>query len=423
MPQVETVCVATDYSAEAKGVLDSGATKTVIGSHLVDSLLQSLSPSVRKKVTRSKCQVTFRFGNLSTLDAQHALVIPIGSLNLRVAIVPGSTPFLISNTLMRALRAVVDTFEQKLHSPFFHQPVSLELTSRGLFLLDINELVIASANPRSKSVKQDTFITEEVPKQCSSNHAPSPSQPKPTCFSESGVSQDQASSVSREVHVSSSHKQSAIVDQIIETNRTSSPSHSLLPHVRSSATPDEASCRSPNRGRGSPSVLDGSVSGDEDRFRHGYQSVWQNHQSWVKWFLQHYGESKKPSHRRVVHYFGMEIERAELANQTIPLTDAATPAPKAQVKPKSKAKSQPTSTAVEPADDFHLINEIAEEFEMDPAELMLMQGTSPQEVAQLNQRMTQMESMLSQTVQHLQGAPRTSRSHGSQLAYETCWRS
>lgn len=154
-----------------------------------------------------------------------------------------------------------------------------------------------------------------------------------------------------------------------------------------------------------------------------YQSVWQNHQSWVKWFLQHYGESKKPSHRRVVHYFGMEIERAELANQTIPLTDVATPAPKSQVKPKAKAKSQPTSTSVEPVDDFHLINEIAEEFEMDPTELMLIQGTSSQEVAQLNQRMTQMESMLSQTVQHLQGAPRTSRSHGSQLAYETCWRS
>ena len=411
LPQVETVCVATDYSAEAKGVLDSGATKTVIGSHLVDSLLQSLSPSVRKKVTRSKCQVTFRFGNLSTLDAQHALVIPIGSLNLRVAIVPGSTPFLISNTLMRALRAVVDTFEQKLHSPFFHQPVSLELTPRGLFLLDINELVIASANPRSKSVKQDTFITEEVPKQCSPDHAPSSiGQPKPTCISDSGVSQDQEVRMSRDGHASSSQQQSAIVDQIIETNRTSSPSQSLLPHVRSSATSDEASCRSSNRGRGPSSVLNGSVSGNEDRFRDGTQRQILSECVAKSPIL---GEVVSATLRReqkaVTSPSGSllrdgEIERAELANQTIPLTDVATPVPKTQVKPKAKAKSQPTSTSGEPVDDFHLINEIAEEFEMDPTELMLMQGTSSQEVAQLNQRMTQMESMLSQIVQHLQGA-------------------
>ena len=100
LPEVAESWVATAYSNQAKGVLDSGATKTVIGSNLVDNLLKSLDPEVRKRVTRSHCQVTFRFGNLSTLDAHHALVIPVGVLNLRVAIVPGNTPFLISNTLV-----------------------------------------------------------------------------------------------------------------------------------------------------------------------------------------------------------------------------------------------------------------------------------------------------------------------------------
>ena len=101
--------VATDYSYCSHGVLDSGATKTVIGSNLVEPLLQSFHPEVKSRVTRCTCDVTFRFGNLSTLEAKHALVIPVGYLNLRVASVQGNTPFLLSNTLMRALKAVLDS--------------------------------------------------------------------------------------------------------------------------------------------------------------------------------------------------------------------------------------------------------------------------------------------------------------------------
>ena len=120
------------------GILDTGATKTVIGSELVKDLLASLDPSVRKMVSRSPCQVTFRFGNLSTSQSQQALVIPIGRLNLKVAVVPGYTPFLLSNTLMRALKAKIDTSDHMLESPFFLEPVPLFLTQKGLYLVDVN---------------------------------------------------------------------------------------------------------------------------------------------------------------------------------------------------------------------------------------------------------------------------------------------
>ena len=89
------------------------------------------------------------------------MVIPIGPVNLHVALVPGRTPFLISNTLMRALKAIVDTHSQKLHSHCFQYPIPLRLSPRGLFLLDINELVLASVVLPSTSKCQDTFVAED----------------------------------------------------------------------------------------------------------------------------------------------------------------------------------------------------------------------------------------------------------------------
>ena len=154
--------VATDYSYCSHGVLDSGATKTVIGSNLVEPLLQSFHPEVKSRVTRCTCDVTFRFGNLSTLEAKHALVIPVGYLNLRVASVQGNTPFLLSNTLMRALKAVLDSYHQELRSPMFHHPIKLQLSSRGLFLLVVNELVKSTMNSSHVGKCQDTFVSEDV---------------------------------------------------------------------------------------------------------------------------------------------------------------------------------------------------------------------------------------------------------------------
>ena len=198
--------VATDYSYRSHGVLDSGATKTVIGSNLVEALLQSLQPEVKSRVTRCTCDVTFRFGNLSTLEAKHALVIPVGYLNLRVAIVQGNTPFLLSNTLMRALKAVLDSYHQELRSPMFHHPIKLQLTSRGLFLLDVNELVKATLNSSHVGKCQDTFVSEDVKE-----------RPMIDCETVSPISANK-----REENVQGSLNKGLIEDnpKLIDTNRS-----------------------------------------------------------------------------------------------------------------------------------------------------------------------------------------------------------
>ena len=66
------------------GVLDLGASKTVIGSEGIVELIQSLDERTRSQLSRCPCRVTFGFGNQATLTSDQALVIPIGSMKLKV---------------------------------------------------------------------------------------------------------------------------------------------------------------------------------------------------------------------------------------------------------------------------------------------------------------------------------------------------
>ena len=138
--QRETAEMALFASQGTRGVVDLGATKTVIGSQLVPELLAGLDVETRKKVGRCRCNVTFRFGNQSTLNSTHALVLPVGRLMLKVAVVPGATPFLLSKTLLRAIQAVVDTGKRQLTSRVLGRSIPLQLSPSGLFLLDVNDL-------------------------------------------------------------------------------------------------------------------------------------------------------------------------------------------------------------------------------------------------------------------------------------------
>ena len=142
------------------GVVDLGASKTVIGSDHLPELIQSLDKNTQDQLQRCPCHMHFRFGNQGVLSSSQALIVPIGSAKVKIAIVPGKTPFLISNALLRGLQAVIDTHHQKLRSPFLHQPVQLSLTSRGLFLMDLNELIAAARKPVGNAVPQTICVTE-----------------------------------------------------------------------------------------------------------------------------------------------------------------------------------------------------------------------------------------------------------------------
>ena len=162
------VLAATACSHGTFGVLDSGATKTVIGSQHVADLIAGFEPSIQQKLQRTSCSITFRFGNQGTLDASQALVVPLGSLLLKIAIVPGATPFLVSNSLIRALRCTIDTDRQEVRSPLLKAAVPLQLTSKGLYLIDINKIAVF-ADIRRKEVIETYTVEDKIdnpPERC-----------------------------------------------------------------------------------------------------------------------------------------------------------------------------------------------------------------------------------------------------------------
>ena len=127
-------------SEGTQGVVDLGASQTVIGSKQVPEMLSLIPETIRAKVKQVPCQLTFRFGNHQTLVSQYALLMPLGSVSFRIAVVPGNTPFLLSNTFLKGIQAVIDTDMETLWSKKLNRNLTITRTHKNLFLMDINQL-------------------------------------------------------------------------------------------------------------------------------------------------------------------------------------------------------------------------------------------------------------------------------------------
>ena len=212
MPEVTNAPAEVLFAThDTWGILDTGATKTVMGSEFVPSFLRSVHADVRGKIRRCPCDVTFRFGNQGTLKSEHAMVVPICGFDLKIAVVPGATPCLVSNTLLRALGALVDTSSNQLVLPKHGQKIPLKLSNKGLYLVDMNMLLKVPPQPKGDHQHAETFAQESWEKKVSdatkaieSANDHSGIQVKSVKFEASGKSQfSPSSSVSN--HMSSSN--------------------------------------------------------------------------------------------------------------------------------------------------------------------------------------------------------------------------
>ena len=129
----ETVMFAT---SQAVGILDLGASQTVMGRHQVAEFLEELPPNVRRQVYEQPVEMTFRFGNNSVVPCDRAMFVPIDQFWIKIAIVESKTPFLISNNVCRSLGAIIDTSKQSVKFTALDCEIPLSLSSKRLFLLD-----------------------------------------------------------------------------------------------------------------------------------------------------------------------------------------------------------------------------------------------------------------------------------------------
>ena len=405
-------CFATHGSL---GVVDLGATKTVIGSNQVKDLLASLDDNIRQKVTKSPCRITFRFGNQGTLQSEFALVVPIHGLLLKIAVVPGSIPFLLSNTLLRALGAVIDTEDHLLLSKKFRFTVPLQLTGKGLFLMDLNALAQTSAKTDNSPRVEETHMTIDQDQSEKSRKAAEGSNAK--------VSSDLSDSV---LHVSAPEPKNHVQGQAQDTLQISGMSETLRSkHVSEiSQIPSSQHVARLQRMQSAPvdsaSKLDleaytldqletMKIAFGKQQIGKTFATVWKHEQRWVTWFLQHYQESKKPEHMLLIRYVELKVERAKMEDQTIPLTSAENPpkisyaqnSPQSYAMPKTKAaaKARPTPDPwvnAETESHFEFLTELEDVVTQENPAL-----TDPH-VINLEQRIYQMENALFRVINFIE---------------------
>eukprot|EP00435_Cladocopium_sp_Y103_P038647 s1426_g10.t1 len=133
LPDHQKSCAGDNVIFQAEeaideAIIDTGASKAVIGEARLKGLVQSFPYDLKSRVMRVPTDgVVFKFGNAGRLASQYAILLPRAQNDwLRVEVVPGHTPFLISNSVLTKLHGIVDVAGKRLcfkgsekHIPLF----------------------------------------------------------------------------------------------------------------------------------------------------------------------------------------------------------------------------------------------------------------------------------------------------------------
>lgn len=140
------------------GIVDLGASQTVIGEHQVSELTAQLPGHVQ--VQEVPCRTIFRFGNSSTVECNRALLVPLGPYKVKICVVPSRTPFLLSNNVFRKLDASIHTATDSVYFGKLGFGLPLTLSEKKLYLLDFAQLISRAHQTPVKQIetKEETIL-------------------------------------------------------------------------------------------------------------------------------------------------------------------------------------------------------------------------------------------------------------------------
>ena len=125
-------------------ILDTGASRSVVGEDHVPNILEQLPEQIRNMVKEKSSRVGFRFGNNQIEYSFKQLHIPLIHGNQRVwiiiEVVPRATPFLISIHTMKCLRAVIDLESGSCFLKSIGRSIPIIENRNGLMTLKIQDL-------------------------------------------------------------------------------------------------------------------------------------------------------------------------------------------------------------------------------------------------------------------------------------------
>ena len=85
----------------------------------------------------------FRFGNNGTLSSVGVVFIPFGDRWMKLEIVDGETPFLLSNAFLKATAADVHSTESRLYFRDLEIGVPLKSNPKGLYTVELSKILKA----------------------------------------------------------------------------------------------------------------------------------------------------------------------------------------------------------------------------------------------------------------------------------------
>ena len=141
------------------GIVDLGASQTVIGCSQMSRLFSLLPKNIQDRCKRVPCDTVFRFGNSSTTVCREALLVPLARWFIKICIVPSDTPFLISNNVFRKLGAVIDTGNDSVLFAKIGIEMTLTLSEKKLYLLDFCAFVSRCQDEAKQSATIETVLS------------------------------------------------------------------------------------------------------------------------------------------------------------------------------------------------------------------------------------------------------------------------
>ena len=164
-----SVDIFATEEADDEAIIDTGASRAVIGHERLKKLIRSLPKDLRSKVMRVPTEgVVFKFGNAGRLASSFAVMLPRAQNGwLRVEVVPGHTPFLISNAVLRGLKGIIDVEGCCLGFKGSDVWIPLTMVRKNLMGIKIVELLhkapkVSASPTHILSAHTETTETEKI---------------------------------------------------------------------------------------------------------------------------------------------------------------------------------------------------------------------------------------------------------------------
>ncbi|CAE7226014.1 unnamed protein product, partial [Symbiodinium necroappetens] len=354
----EAITLAEAYVAYVlnepiKAILDTGASRCVMGKCLLATFVSQLSDATRALIKVMKSSVKFRFGNNQTLLSELRVLLPFCTghqqiLWLAIEIVPGSTPLLFSKKALKQLGGVIDTCEDVCHLKLLQKKLHLSTGPTGLYTIDLARLCEESSQEQKcQLVCEDSSV--------GAVNEPSQTSKDPSVNTSQQESAKQLSAAACQCHVDRSYQLGSPLCQ----------------------------------------VEDMTIDFGKAMKGRTYLDVVENEGDWTKWFLDHFKNSEKHNHKAFMIFVEKYVKQSEqIEAELLSAEGSAEPATTTSrtAAPKPKPKAYPRH-AVVPSDRGPTTDQwdlLSVSGELEPA--------LDNQVSSLATRMTQLEHVMEQVL-------------------------